>query len=87
VRSANGGAAHDRVDDDDPVLVALKSWRSSIAKANGVPAFVVFHDSTLHAIAHSRPDTANGLASLPGIGPVKIARYGEDLLRVVESSS
>lgn len=87
VKTSKGRAAVDLVDDADPVLVALKSWRSSIAKANGVPAFVVFHDSTLHAIAHSRPHTENGLASLPGIGPVKIARYGEDLLRVVESSS
>lgn len=84
---ANGGKAGDRVNDDDPVLVALKDWRLSIARANGVPAYVVFHDSTLHAIAHSRPSSENGLAAVPGIGPVKIARYGDDLLRVVAAST
>ena len=84
LREKNGGRTSGaEVPDDDPTLQALKAWRLSVARANDVPAFVVFHDSTLHAIAAGKPRTAEGLAALPGIGPVKIARYGDDLLRVV----
>lgn len=85
LRDKNGGrsGAEVEVPADDPTLQALKQWRLSVARANDVPAFVVFHDSTLHAIAAGRPQTTEGLAAVPGIGPVKIARYGDDLLRVV----
>ena len=84
LQAKNGGrSAAVEVAADDPTLQALKAWRLSVARANDVPAFVVFHDSTLHAIAAGKPETTEGLAALPGIGPVKIARYGDDLLRVV----
>jgi DNA helicase-2/ATP-dependent DNA helicase PcrA len=86
LRAKNGGKAESRVPDDDPVLVALKSWRSSVAKANDVPADVVFHDSTLHAIAEHKPESEAQLQSLPGLGPVKVARYGDDLLRLVSET-
>ncbi len=85
LRSTDGGQRGADVPDDDPVLVALKEWRLSVARANDVPAYVVFHDATLQAIAADRPDSADGLAAVPGIGPVKLARYGDDLLRVVST--
>ncbi|MEP6658963.1 MAG: ATP-dependent DNA helicase UvrD2 [Acidimicrobiales bacterium] len=68
----------------DPVLLTrLKAWRSVTAKAARVPAYVVFADATLEAVAHTRPRTLSELRGLPGIGPVKVTRYGENLLALV----
>ena len=68
---------------DPAVLAALKSWRSGAARAAGVPAYVIFHDTTLAAVAEARPDSRAKLLRLPGLGPVKAERYGDELLRVV----
>ena len=65
---------------DDPVYAALKRWRLERAKADGVPAYVVFHNSTLAEVAARRPQTLNDLASVPGIGPTKLERYGEEVM-------
>jgi ATP-dependent DNA helicase RecQ len=62
------------------VFAALKRWRLERAKADGVPAYVVFHNSTLAALAARRPMTLSELASVPGVGPTKLERYGEDVL-------
>ncbi|MBW8826269.1 MAG: ATP-dependent DNA helicase UvrD2 [Acidobacteria bacterium] len=70
-------------DADPNVLAALKAWRSAAARAAGVPAYVIFHDTTLAAVAEARPSTRVALLALPGLGPVKAERYGADLLRVV----
>ncbi|MDQ1374700.1 MAG: ATP-dependent helicase UvrD/PcrA [Actinomycetota bacterium] len=68
----------------DPVLLeALKHWRSNAARAAKVPAYVIFHDTTLAAVAEARPASAQELLALPGLGPVKVARYGDALLAVV----
>jgi DNA helicase-2/ATP-dependent DNA helicase PcrA len=68
---------------DPAVLIALKAWRSAAAKAAGVPAYVIFHDTTLAAVAEAQPSTRASLLALPGLGPVKAERYGDDLLRVI----
>ena len=68
---------------DPAVLNALKEWRSNAARMAGVPAFVIFHDTTLAAVAEARPGDRSALLALPGVGPVKTERYGDDLLRVV----
>jgi DNA helicase-2/ATP-dependent DNA helicase PcrA len=68
---------------DEPVLAALKQWRSSTARAANVPAYVIFHDATLAAVAQARPRTRAELLALPGLGPVKAERYGDALLEVV----
>jgi superfamily II DNA helicase RecQ len=65
------------------MLAALKQWRSSTARAANVPAYVIFHDATLAAVAQARPRTRDELLALPGLGPVKAERYGEALLEVV----
>jgi ATP-dependent DNA helicase RecQ len=64
----------------NPVYAALKRWRLKRAKADGVPAYVVFHNSTLAEVAARRPKTLNELASVPGVGPTKLERYGEEVL-------
>ncbi|MGE3835394.1 MAG: ATP-dependent helicase, partial [Acidimicrobiia bacterium] len=67
-------------DDADPaVLAALKAWRSGAARAAGVPAYGIFHDTTLAAVAEARPDSRATLLAQPGLGPVKAERYGDDL--------
>lgn len=65
---------------DPEVLDSLRSWRASTARASGVPAFVILHDSTLAALAEARPSTHDELMALPGLGPVKAARYGDQIL-------
>jgi superfamily II DNA helicase RecQ len=61
-------------------------WRSQKAKEAGVPAYVILHDKTLHAVADARPGTHRELLALPGLGPVKVQRWGDDLLEVVRSA-
>jgi ATP-dependent DNA helicase RecQ len=48
-----------------------------------VPAYVVFHDGTLRAIAVARPDSLDALAGISGVGEKKLERYGEELIRLV----
>ena len=67
-------------DPDDPVFALLKKWRLERARADEVPAYVVFHNSTLAEIAGRKPRTLHDLASVPGVGPAKLERYGDDLL-------
>ena len=59
----------------------MKEWRLKRAKADEIPAYVVFHNSTLAEIAERRPQTIAELASVPGVGPAKLERYGRELLR------
>jgi DNA helicase-2/ATP-dependent DNA helicase PcrA len=66
-------------------LAALRAWRSATARASGVPAFVIFHDATLGALAEARPSTRAELLSLPGLGAVKAERYGDTLLALLAS--
>ena len=68
------------------VLIALKKWRSEKAKAASVPAFVIFHDRTLEAIAAARPTSPNELLTIDGVGEGKVSRYGDDLLELVSSA-
>jgi len=70
-------------DPDDPVFALLKQWRLERARADEVPAYVVFHNSTLAEIADRKPQTLGDLASVPGVGPAKLERYGDDLLSVL----
>ncbi|HEX2849790.1 MAG TPA: ATP-dependent DNA helicase UvrD2 [Acidimicrobiales bacterium] len=68
---------------DPEVLEALKAWRSSAARAANVPAYVIFHDTTLAAVAELKPRTRDALLAIPGLGPLKAERYGEALLALV----
>ncbi|WP_077041063.1 ATP-dependent DNA helicase UvrD2 [Rhodococcus sp. MTM3W5.2] len=62
---------------------ALKAWRSAKSKELKVPAYVVFSDNTLTAIAEQQPQDDRGLVSIPGIGAKKLERFGADVLAVV----
>ena len=65
---------------DDPIFAALKQWRLERARADDVPAYVVFHNSTLAEIAGRQPQSLGDLARVPGVGPAKLERYGHDVL-------
>ncbi|MFC5577287.1 DNA helicase RecQ [Lysobacter niabensis] len=60
---------------------ALRTWRANTAREQNVPAYVIFHDSTLRAIATNAPEDMDELARIPGIGTSKLDRYGEDVLQ------
>jgi DNA helicase-2/ATP-dependent DNA helicase PcrA len=61
----------------------LRAWRSQTAQAASVPAYVVFTDATLQAIAETRPGSIRELSALPGVGARKLDLYGEDVLATV----
>ena len=65
---------------DAALLNKLKDWRFVEAQSQSVPAFVIFHDSTLAAIAASNPKTLDELSSISGIGAKKLERYGTAIL-------
>ena len=59
---------------------ALRDWRATMAREQNVPAYVIFHDSTLRAIAEAAPDDLDDLSRIPGIGSSKLERYGDAVL-------
>ena len=69
---------------DSSVWDELRTWRLARAREDGVPPFVVFHDTVLRRIADARPTTLAELSQISGIGPAKLERYGDELLTVVE---
>ena len=68
---------------DEAGFEALRRWRATEAKAQGIPPYVIFHDSVLREIAAVRPTTLDGLAQLRGVGASKLDRYGAAVLAVV----
>ncbi|MGZ6886800.1 MAG: ATP-dependent helicase [Acidimicrobiia bacterium] len=69
--------------DDRTLLDALVAWRRDLARAAGVPAYVVFDNKVLRAVASSRPRSRADLLEVPGVGPVKLERYGAAVLEIV----
>nr|WP_068170777.1 DNA helicase RecQ [Hydrogenophaga taeniospiralis] len=92
-RSKSGRASQTaRAPDGQPLslserdcLDALKAWRGEVAREHNLPAFVIFHDSTLRAIAAQKPRTLADLDGIAGLGQKKREAYGADVLRVVSA--
>ena len=74
-------------DQDAPLFTALRAMRSTIAREEKVPAYVVFPDRTLAEIAVRRPRSLGALENIRGVGPVKLERYGERVLATVRDNS
>ena len=72
---------------EEQTFDALRQWRKETALEADVPAFVVFTDATLTAIAEARPESLEQLATLPGVGASKLEKYGEAVLAVLAESS
>ena len=64
-------------------FAALKAWRAEVAREHNLPAYVIFHDATLLAIAERDPQCLDDLEGISGIGTKKLEAYGEEVLRVV----
>ena len=62
------------------VAEQLRAWRATTAREQGVPAYVIFHDSTLREIAARRPASLAELGTVSGIGENKLAKYGQQVL-------
>ena len=73
-------------DVDEDLVTRLRSWRLERSKEDAVPAYVVLHDATLRELAALRPQTKDELAGVKGFGPVKLERYGDDLLAVLATT-
>jgi ATP-dependent DNA helicase RecQ len=68
---------------DQGIYEALRTWRREISKQHGVPAYTIFHDSTLREVARVRPQTLGELRLISGIGATKLERYGVALLETL----
>jgi len=85
--SRAGAGAADLDAADQPLFETLRQWRAGIAKAQGVPAYVVFGDATLRGIASTRPTSFDQLATISGVGQKKLDTYGQQVLDVVGGTS
>ena len=85
-RSSNAKAAYDGLS-DDPLWLALKAKRLALAREQGVPPYVIFHDSTLLEILNNRPQSLLELSRITGVGRAKLDRYGDDFLQVLEDEA
>jgi len=74
-------------DDGQARFAALKAWRAEVARSHNLPAYVIFHDATLAAIAALAPRSLGDLQGISGLGAKKLEAYGEEVLRVVEGLS
>ena len=72
---------------DERTLTLLKEWRKQTSAAEKVPAFCVFTDATLTAIAEARPTNDQGLLKIPGLGQSKLGKYGEQVLAILATES
>ena len=72
---------------DIPLWDALRACRKQIAEEQGIPPYMVFHDSTLKEIAEQRPSSERAMLGVNGIGQVKLERFGHAFLQVVREYS
>jgi DNA helicase-2/ATP-dependent DNA helicase PcrA len=68
---------------DEELFARLREWRIAVATAQGVPAYVVFTDATLTALAERRPSAPEQLTAIAGIGPRKLGLYGAAVLALI----
>jgi len=76
---------HNSSEPDSPLYIELKEWRLEAAREQGVPAYVVFNNRTLAAIAASQPATEDELLEISGIGRTKAERYGPAVLELINT--
>jgi DNA helicase-2/ATP-dependent DNA helicase PcrA len=82
-RETHGATSRIDPAERSPLSNALRAWRTARARADSVAPFIVFHDATIEAIAARRPRSIAELRRVPGVGPTKLDRYGEEVIGVV----
>jgi ATP-dependent DNA helicase RecQ len=89
-RRGRAGEAATVIGMDSPlaesVFSALRDWRRLVAREHNVPAYTVLHDSSLREIANRMPASTSALAGVQGIGAVKLERYGQAIIDVVQTA-
>jgi len=70
-------------EDENTLFESLRAWRLQRSTEDDVPAYVVANDATLAAIAERQPRTGTELLDVPGIGPAKLEKYGEEILELI----
>ena len=70
-----------------PGEAALRAWRSSVARKDGVPAYVVLNDKELVGIAERNPGSLAELGRCRGMGPIRLERWGDEILAVLEGAT
>ena len=85
-KARRGASSSSAAQPNTALLDKLKDWRYVEAQAQSVPAFVIFHDSTLAGIAATNPKTLDALAGISGIGAKKLDRYGKAILELLHST-
>ena len=86
-RSATSAAKHSNASLDasgEQRFASLKAWRAEVAREHNLPAYVIFHDATLIAIAQRDPQQLSDLDGISGIGAKKLLAYGEEVLRAIK---
>jgi ATP-dependent DNA helicase RecQ len=68
-------------------FTALREWRAETARAQNLPAYVIFHDATLRAIALEMPRNLDALAGIGGVGASKLERYGREVIAALEAAA
>jgi len=74
-------------DEGEALFQSLRELRKSIADQQGVPAYIVFSDKTLRAMAEARPSTPQELLAISGVGPLKLERYGDAFMEAVTAEA
>jgi ATP-dependent DNA helicase RecQ len=86
-RRRRGAASESPNPVDDPLFEALRACRRDLAKEQGVPPYVIFHDSALREMAAARPTTLHALGRISGIGQRKLDAYGHAFLKVLAETA
>ena len=71
-----------RTEREERIWQALRGWRMECAKADNVPAYVIFGDRTLRSIVESLPSNLNDLHQIYGMGEAKIQKFGQEVLKI-----
>ena len=85
-KAASAAAAAELSPAATAVFEQLRAWRGAMAKEQGVPAYVIFHDATLRQIAAAPPATLAELSTVSGVGENKLAKYGQQILDTLTGS-
>ncbi|MFN3650004.1 MAG: RecQ family ATP-dependent DNA helicase [Armatimonadota bacterium] len=83
--SSRAPALHPTTDQESALFELLRAWRREKAREEGVPAYVIFHDRVLYAIATEQPRSLSALSDIPGVGRSKLHAYGEEVVALVKS--
>jgi len=72
---------------NEMIFESLRAWRKERSLEKSVPAYIIFTDATLTAMAEIAPSDLDGLAAIPGVGPAKLTEFGGELLQIIHAQN